>query len=395
MNRTVDLSVIVPTYNHAAYLPRALRALREQTVRPAEVIVVDDCSADATPELLAAAARSDPALKVVRNERNLGVNASARRGLGLASGKYLFFAASDDRVLPEFVEKTVAALERHPRAGLCCAYFSTEDGTTGEVRENPSGWCDAPHYFPPAAAELLAGRGGIPGHATVVRRAAFEAAGGYHDDLEWGADWFVNLVVAFRDGLCHVPEMLALLTVLPGSYSARGSRDARNIAAKRALLGRVLSDEYRDVLPAFQRSGALACHGADVLLAALDRPDLWSPEVLRLLNCFGRPHYEELLAAEDPTARELAEFFLEPFREQEREMRLAAQLHTEALVRYAGGLERYAGVLEERNRDYDAEVRTLAERVRWMEGSAFWRARETLARCKRFCRRLLGGRRAA
>src|SRR3954468_1125884 len=98
---TADLSVFLANYNHARYLPRALDAILSQSVRPREVIVVDDASMkDNSLEVLDGYARLDPVVRVVRNETNLGVVPTYNKGLGLASADYVFLAAADDYLLP-------------------------------------------------------------------------------------------------------------------------------------------------------------------------------------------------------------------------------------------------------------------------------------------------------
>ena len=62
------LSVIVPNYNHAQYLPEAVNAILNQSCRPMEVIVIDDCSTDNSVEVIEAFIRQDPIIRLYRNE---------------------------------------------------------------------------------------------------------------------------------------------------------------------------------------------------------------------------------------------------------------------------------------------------------------------------------------
>src|SRR5437762_2359536 len=90
------LSVVVPNYNHAHYLPKCLAAILGQSLPPTEVIMIDDGSTDNSLEVLGQLAREHPNLHVHRNERNRGVVWTANRGIDLAQGDYLFFTAADD-----------------------------------------------------------------------------------------------------------------------------------------------------------------------------------------------------------------------------------------------------------------------------------------------------------
>lgn len=410
MSAVADLSVVMPTYNHAQYLPRALTALVTQSVVPREIIVVNDASTDETPAILEGYARDYPMVKVIANSENRRTNESVQIGLAHASGKYLYCVASDDYVLPGFVEKMVGTLEAHPRAGVCSAYFSIVNGVSGEIRPNPSGWCSVPRYFAPAEFEKLIGHSSIPGHASVLKRSSFEAAGGFLPDLEWHADWFVSLVVAFRDGLCHVPETLSLLTEMPQSYSGHGMRSAKQLAVLNSIFERLASPEYADVAESFQRSGVLSVFGEPVLRTAAARGDVWTRSTLGLINGFKPDEYEALLDDPDPRARELAGFFLGPFwpeikerrarelAERQNLERAAAAAQQECVELRAIQIEREKSLdeamsrLAERDKllaECDARLRAaeeeaarLDERVRWMESSYFWKCRTLMRDCK-------------
>lgn len=418
MTATADLSVIMPTYKHAEFLPRALTALLTQSVRPAELIVVNDNSPDETPDILERFARGDAALKVIDNPRNLGPNESVRIGLSRASGKYVFVCASDDYVLPGFVEKTMGVLDRHPQAGLCSSYFSIVDGVTGVIRPGATGWCDAPRYFSPDEIERLVGHTSIPGHTAIIKRSSYDAAGGFLPDLQWHSDWFLNFVVAFREGICHVPEMLSLLTDMPASYHNQGSRSERQRAVLNAVFDRLASPDYADVAPAFRRSGVLSVQGLPVFRTAAARPDCWSKNVLGLLNGFSTEQYEELLGDPDPAVRELAAFFLGAFWCEIKELRMreagererlagAAALSEQQLASARVELAKREASLAQAEQDRaewkealgtvrllladrDAHVRhleitiaNLSQAIRRMESSYFWKVRAVLAGCKR------------
>ena len=417
MTTTADLSVVMPTYNHAQYLPRALRALVTQSVLPAEIIVVNDASTDETPAILEAFARDFPVVKVITNQQNQRPNQSVRIGVAQATGKYLYCTSSDDYVLPGFVEKLVGTMEAFPQAGVCSAYFSIVNGVTGEIREQPSGYCTAPRYFPPDEFEKLIGHGSIPGHASIVKRSSFDAAGGFLTDLEWHSDWFLTFVVAFREGMCHVPEMLSLLTDLPQSYCSQGIRSAKQIAVLNAVFDRLASPQFADVAPSFQRSGVLSVFGLPVLQTAAGRPDLWTKATLGLINCFRPDEYEALLDNPDPRARQLGAFFLGPFWHEVQQRRsrelderrdlqrnLAAQQQactelratlTERDNALAQSHERLAETerqltyinqrvthSEARLKETEALTAQLEETLRRMESSYFWKFRNLLRDCK-------------
>lgn len=325
-----DLSVVVPNYNHAGLLPRALDALLAQGVRPREILVVDDASTDGSRAVIEGYARRHDLIRPVWAERNGGVAAALNRGTALAAGRWVLHAAADDYVLPGFFEKAFAVLGRHPAAGLCRADDSYRVGD-GPVVPNPAGWGDGPGYLTPdEVADRL--RHTIPGHAAIVRRDALLRVGGIRPALRWYADWFANLAVAFRDGACHVPEPLAVRVLLPGNYSAGAKDGPEHVAVLAEALRLLTSPEFADVAPRFRRNGAMTFFGPDLVRAAARRPDLWHPDVLGFLNGFLSEQYEGLLADPDPAVRAVAAFFLGPFWREAAERRARAEYQVAVLT---------------------------------------------------------------
>ncbi|GAA1876574.1 glycosyltransferase family 2 protein [Asanoa iriomotensis] len=125
------VTIGVPVYNAARYLPVALDALRAQDHPDFEIVISDNASTDETWEICQRYAVADPRIRLWRNERNLGGHANFAKVVELASGDLFKWAAYDDICRPGFVSACVAALDAAgPRAVL--AYPKTvlidEDG---------------------------------------------------------------------------------------------------------------------------------------------------------------------------------------------------------------------------------------------------------------------------
>ena len=108
------VSVVIPTYNRAHILGRAIDSVLSQTYQPVEVIVADDGSIDRTPETVA---RYDRRVRYVR-QNNAGVSAARNLGLREAQGEFIALLDSDDQWLPWKLELQVAAMRAFPEVGM-------------------------------------------------------------------------------------------------------------------------------------------------------------------------------------------------------------------------------------------------------------------------------------
>jgi glycosyltransferase involved in cell wall biosynthesis len=111
------VSVIVASYNHAAYLARRMDSLLAQTYPQLEIIVIDDASRDNSLNVLRGY-ESDPRIKLVARQKNGGWVSVSNQGIELASGEFVVFANCDDACEPSMVERLVAAMRAHPSAGI-------------------------------------------------------------------------------------------------------------------------------------------------------------------------------------------------------------------------------------------------------------------------------------
>jgi len=279
---TPALSVVIPNYNHAQYLPRCLDAMLRQSVQPGEIIVMDDASTDDSVEVIEAFARKHPVIRLHRNERNLGVVANVNRGIDLARGDYVFSAAADDEIVPGFFEKSLVLLAKHPQAALCCTIGDYRETETGLNWHWGVGVVDRPSYLSPEAiveAERK-GRFYIPPHSVIFRKSALIEAGELRPELKYACDWFAMYVTGFRHGICFVPEPLAVFHILPDSYYQRNRRKtAEHGDVIRALLDALCEPKHAEPAELIRQAGSLHLYGWPAL-----RDVLLTPEHRRFLT---------------------------------------------------------------------------------------------------------------
>ncbi|RQG95377.1 glycosyltransferase family 2 protein [Natrarchaeobius chitinivorans] len=211
------ITVVVPTYNRAETLPRALDSALEQTVDDIEVVVVDDGSSDRTPSVLAQ--YDDPRLRQVVHAANRGANAARNTGLERARGEYVAFLDSDDAWHPEKLERQLEILEQRSdewvgaycdatfdlsgpigrlRTAVATALAHTDEERTMEGGDELIGEILADNVQPGAGSTLL------------VRTDVAREVGGFDEDLERFQDPEFCLRVLREGNLAYVDDELVV-----------------------------------------------------------------------------------------------------------------------------------------------------------------------------------------
>jgi len=182
------VSVVIPCYAQAHFLPEAIESVLAQTYPHLEVLVVDDASADnASP----VAARY-PGVRCVRGE-NAGMAGARNFGIRNTGGDFLVFLDADDRLAPNAIELGLEALEKHPESAAAIGTYRriAQDGAPIATHEQPIVRRD--HY----ARLLTENWAGFPARA-IYRRALFEHLPGFDPELDAAADFGLNLEIAQR-----------------------------------------------------------------------------------------------------------------------------------------------------------------------------------------------------
>ena len=277
MNDTPWLSAIIPNYNDSRLLPRAISALASQDPPPAEIIVVDDGSTDDSLRVIERLRLETPSLKLLRNERNLGVIPTLNRGLAAARGRYVYLGSANDSVAPGFFAIARRMLEAHPDCGFFSAECRIVDGTGRAVAVRPPARpAQRPVCVPPHRVPALLRRidNVFPSSSVVLRRAAAEEAGGLDPALISFADGYLMRAVALRHGFCFAPTIGANWTIdTSGASLTTASRADIALGVLEAAQAKMRDDRhfppsYLDLFEGRWRFGAGRVN------AGADRPTL-------------------------------------------------------------------------------------------------------------------------
>ena len=205
------ISVIIPAYNAAPFLRQAIDSVLSQTRPGIEIIVVDDGSTDATPEILACYGNL---IQTIR-QANQGLSAARNTGIAAASGAWFTFLDADDLWLPGFARTMLDAVHSHGTniGVLACSwqYIDTASNVIG-VRAVPT--CEEV-----TLAQLLVGNR-FPPMAAIVRRDWVQKVGGFDPEINGVQDWDFWLRLA-RAGcpIRWISDVLVSYRQVPGSMS--------------------------------------------------------------------------------------------------------------------------------------------------------------------------------
>ena len=253
------LSVVLPNFNHAKWLPRSVNALLSQSEPPDEIIIVDDASTDNSISVIEKLARDHKAIRLIRHATNLGAVTAMTTGFAAAKGEFVLFSAADDFVLPGLLQRALAALRKYPQAALFCAgvvMVDPQDKIVGFRPFTEPVW--TARYVTPHEVRrlILTSDNWIIGPSVIYRRECLMAIGGFDPALGSFCDGIVVRNLALLHGFYFDPDILAICMVYPQSFSASSalsatkSRALIDIARERGVqaLPEDIRDRYRDLI---------------------------------------------------------------------------------------------------------------------------------------------------
>jgi glycosyltransferase involved in cell wall biosynthesis len=171
------ISIVLPTYNGSKYLPEAIESCLAQTYQNWELIIVDDCSTDATPGIIAEYTSRDRRIQATRHEVNKKLPESLNTGHAASKGTYITWTSDDNRFLPTALADMAAFLAKHPTVSVVYADCVLIDETGKYLREYSA-------QPPSRLAYMNALRA-----CFLYRRSVYETLGNYDAELFLAEDY--------------------------------------------------------------------------------------------------------------------------------------------------------------------------------------------------------------
>jgi len=241
------VAVMVPSFNHASFVERALRSIFRQTLTPASLLVIDDGSQDDSPRVIERTLRNCafPCELIARPNR--GLCATLNEGLTKTRGTYFAYLGSDDLWLPDFLAARVSTLESRPRAALAYghAFLINEDD---RIVDCTADWAD---YTDGDARAMLMLENVAPMSPTVLHRRSLLERHGWNESSRL-EDYELYLRLSVEGEFAFDPRVLSAWR----QHHSNSSRDfvwmiearleaQRNVANQLALSAEDLEHSQR------------------------------------------------------------------------------------------------------------------------------------------------------
>ena len=235
------VSVIMPTYQGAAFVGETIESVLAQTYEPIELVVVDDASTDGTPDIVAGYADRGVRIRLERGSGRVGPTRRRNEALALVQGPLIAWLDQDDLWLPEKTEREVEVLLARPEVGLVYSGYEAFDSETGETIP----WRDRDSEAEGDILIPLFVRGCfVASPTTLFRREVLERRNlRLRDkDFSFGDDYHLWLALSLDWQVARIDEVLA-------RYRRHGDNESSRLAETNFHLRQI--DVLRDFLDEF------------------------------------------------------------------------------------------------------------------------------------------------
>lgn len=222
------VSIVLPIYNGEKYMNLSIDSILSQTYKNWELIIIDDCSTDKTPEIAKAYSDKDARISYYRNEVNLKLPRGLNRGFSLSKGDYLTWTSDDNLYLPEAIERMLNTLQKENTDFV----FATCDviNENGEVVEI----IKAPKNYKKA---ILGGN--FVGACFMYTRKVYEAIGDYNPDNFLVEDYDYWLKIFAKFDISNIQDVLYRYRWHDGALTSTERKERINDVCERVLINNV------------------------------------------------------------------------------------------------------------------------------------------------------------
>ncbi len=222
------VSVIMPAYNAEKYIKEAIDSILNQTFKDFEFIIIDDGSTDGTKEIISSYQESR--IKLLENDKNLGLVGSLNKGLQIARGEYIARMDADDIALPERLEKQVDFLDKNQDIVLVGSWIDSFDEESKD------------HFIVEFASDpiiikwLMVTKNQLAHASVVFRKEIIEREGGYSNKYEHAEDYELWSRLLKNYKIANIPEVLLKHRIHGESVSVKRESHNKQIGNVKELV---------------------------------------------------------------------------------------------------------------------------------------------------------------
>lgn len=218
-NNKFKISVIMSVFNEEKYLEESIKSILNQTYKDFEFIIVDDASFDKSSEILKNWARKDPRVKIITNEKNIGLTKSLNKAIKIAQGKYIARQDADDISLPQRLKKQIEFLENHLEIKIL-GTFSYAISQRGEIlRKNTSSV-----FFQEVKKNLIK-KTPFSHSSVMIEKETLNKVGLYNEKFRTSQDYELWFRILKIDKGENLPLFLIKKRYLPGMISIKREKE--------------------------------------------------------------------------------------------------------------------------------------------------------------------------
>jgi glycosyltransferase involved in cell wall biosynthesis len=281
------VTLVVPNYNHARYLPESLGSVAAQTRAPDRVLIIDDASTDDSLAVISRFVADRPGWELIRHDKNKGVVAGQNEAVASTDTDWIGFLGADDALHPNYLERTLAQAADFPDAGLICG--CTEIIGTRKLRAL------RPIMLPERRSAFLkpedvrkalrVGDNYFSGTVSLYRSSAVVMLGGFNEKIGSFADSFLARQLALTFGVFFVAEILGYWRIHGYNYSVTASTDPKALSDLLRQIRPLIAENtlypqgYGDVFERRTRFGA-----ARIVITAATEPSARADRAAALLG---------------------------------------------------------------------------------------------------------------
>jgi glycosyltransferase involved in cell wall biosynthesis len=220
------VTFVVPCYKLAHLLPECVNSILSQSYNNFEILIMDNCSPDNTPEV--AASFQDSRVKHVRNEINIGHLRNFNKGVSMAAGKYVWLLSADDSLTSrDVLNRFVTVMERNPRAGYV---FCRAHAVKGKRDVGVAKWTDCGDqdrvWDGLTFLKRLVEQNCIVMSALMARRECYEKVSMFALDLPHATDWYLWCMFALHYDVAYISQPMATFRLHEESLTSQFNKDS-------------------------------------------------------------------------------------------------------------------------------------------------------------------------